>query len=89
MLIFVIHENLMVRTYFKPVYFEYVLQKYGIEKILFNSVMFGISVFLISGSLAAIYIFFVRKICLKIFGCILECFEQNCERVILFLEHIE
>lgn len=88
LLVFVIHENLMVRTYFKPIYFQYILSHYGVAKILPASVLLGLALFVVSYAISIFYTISVRRIYLKITESILWTMEKQCMKWCELLERV-
>lgn len=83
-IIFMLHENLFFRLYFKTAIFQHYLIKYGITWILAFSLSFAITVYVISLLVALIYNFtlsgFIHHCFEKIFGLfvsIVKRFEEN------------
>lgn len=81
-IIFMLHENLYFRLYFKTAIFQQYLTNYGIKWILAFSLMFAIAVYVISLLVALLYN-------LTISGFIHHCFEKIFNSFISGVKHFE
>ena len=55
LLVYLIHENVMVRVYVRPLFFAYVYSRFGFENILFWTMIIALAIFMISLLLSALY----------------------------------
>ena len=61
LLIYIIHENIILRTYYRPALWNYVYQKYGYDRIIFWVLVLGILVFTFGLMVSIIYDKTVRR----------------------------
>ena len=82
MLIYIIHENLILRTYFRPYLVNYIYQNYGYSKILIYVPILVMVIFIFSAVCAAAYKCTLQKIVYKLSGKIYIIFSK----IFLFIE---
>lgn len=61
LLIYVIHENLIVRTYYRPEIWRYIYNKYGYEHILLLVLIQVLGIFIVSLILSILYKRYIEK----------------------------
>lgn len=66
MLIYVIHENIILRNYFRPAIWEYVYLKFGYNYLISKVLILSIIIFLFGIFASVLYSFTIRKYVMKI-----------------------
>ena len=76
LLIYIIHENLILRTYYRPAMWDYIYHSYGFEAVIgWIFIMVGI-IFLFSVIVSAIYSTTIKKIVVHVSDSLYECLRK-------------
>lgn len=86
LLIYIVHENIVLRTYFRPALWDYVYQNYGYDQVLLWALIMSILIFMISLVISMLYDATIRGLIRK-FSELLYTFVRlmclNLEKIIL------
>lgn len=66
MLIYMLHENIIIRSYYRPYAICYIRENFGLDHVILYMLIFAAVLFLISAIISIVYDISLRKIILKI-----------------------
>lgn len=82
LLIYIIHENIIVRTYYRPCIINYIYRNYGYNNVVLWVLMLTVTTFILSCLAATIYKQVLQKLVLKISYVLYKC----CRKIYLSIE---
>lgn len=85
LLIYIIHENIIIRTYLRPTIWICIHEKVGYRYIVLLDLLYSIIVFIISIIIASIYKSFIQKFIHKIIIKIYESLKEIINKIIMYL----
>ena len=88
LLIYIIHENILVRTYLRPYIFVFIKDNFGYDFIILKVLLYAIVLFLISSLIALIYSLTIQKITKTISIKITGLYEKYNDKLLDKLEKI-
>lgn len=79
--VYIIHENLLVRTYFRPNVYVYIFNTYGSSYIIIWILVFAIALLVITTLLSIIYKYTIHKIAIRVSNIIYENGTKICQPI--------
>jgi len=86
MLIYLIHENILFRTYYRPAIWQWIYINLGYDKILLYTSIYVILLFIIAAVISAVYKETIQKFVYRLSNCMYNAFSkiwQTIEKVVL------
>lgn len=85
LLIYIIHENIIIRTYYRPYFINYIYENYGYKYILLWVILLSIAIFIISAIISHVYDLTLRKYVNRLCLLVYKIFSTQWKKVEKFL----